>query len=177
MVGFILSVDSFSAAMAMGYKPFKRKDALTFALISGGSEALVAMIGALAGSQIVSYFSSIDHWIAFSLLSLVALHMAYEGIKELLFPSKKEEEFKFHSLIKILLVSLATSLDAFGIGIGLGLSGKTLWPYIISIGFWAFFATIIGLYLARRLSRHFGPIMNLFGSVILIIMAFQMLSI
>jgi putative Mn2+ efflux pump MntP len=177
LVGLVLSADSFSAALAMGHRPFSNKEALHFALSSGGAEALVALIGATAGGQIISRFQTIDHWIAFGLLALVALHMGYEGIRDLISKEIKEEQLNFHSFKKVLLVSFATSLDAFGVGIGLGISHKPLVPFIISIGFWAFTTTILGLYLAKKLSKKFGPVMSLVGAAILGMMAFQMLKI
>lgn len=177
IVGLVLSADSFSAAVAMGHRPFTEKDAFKFALSSGGAEAIVALIGALAGSQIISRFQAIDHWIAFGLLMGIAIHMAYEGISHLQSPEDTEEKLEFHSFTKILVVSLATSLDAFGVGIGLGISHKPIIPFIFSIGIWAFSTTILGLHLARKLSSKFGPIMSLFGSLVLGILAFQMLKI
>lgn len=177
IVGLILSADSFSAALAMGHRPFKRSDAFKFALSSGSAEAIVAFIGAIAGAKIISQFSAIDHWIAFFLLGGVSLHMAYEGFRDLLRPEVTDVSLEFHSFTKILIVSLATSLDAFGVGIGLGISNKPILPFIISIGFWAFTTTLLGLYLARKLSSKFGPIMNLVGAIVLGILAFQMLKI
>lgn len=178
-IGLILSADSFSAAIAMGMRPFKRKDVLKFASLSGGAEAGVALIGTLAGSYIISQFSSIDHWIAFFLLAAVAVHMAYEGVEHLLHRHKEEAVIKteFHGFAKMLIVSLATSLDAFGVGIGLGVAKKPILPNIISIGFWAFVATFAGMYLARKLSDKFGPIMNLVAATLLGYMAVQMLQI
>jgi len=92
LVGLVLSADSFSAALAMGTRPFTKEDAFKFALASGGAEGLFTFIGALAGSFIVSKLSSIDHWIAFSLLGVVAIHMAYEGIKGF-FQKKNKQKF------------------------------------------------------------------------------------
>lgn len=177
VVGLILSADSFSAAIAMGLRPFSRKDALKFAFSSGSAEALVALIGSLAGAEIVRRFAAIDHWIAFGLLGAVALRMAYEGVRDLLSKEVKEEQLDFHGFGKILIVSLATSLDAFGVGIGLGVSNKPIAPFIVSIGIWAFVSTLAGLFLARKLSKQFGPIVTLFGSVVLCVMAIQMLKI
>lgn len=178
-IGLILSADSFSAAIAMGMRPFERKDVLKFACLSGGAEAGVALIGSLAGSYVISQFSTVDHWIAFFLLAAVALHMAYEGIDHLIHKPSEAAETKseFHGIGKMLIVSLATSLDAFGVGIGLGLAKKPILPNIISIGVWAFVATIVGMYLARKLSDKFGPIMNLVAAVLLGYMAFEMLKI
>lgn len=177
IIGLILSADSFSAAIAMGLRRFSRKDAIKFALSSGIAEGLIALFGALSGSYIVKKFSAIDHWIAFGVLAMVALHMAYEGIVDLKSKEIKPEKLEFHSFTKILIVSVATSLDAFGVGVGLGIAEKPIAGYIASITFWAFVTTIAGLYLAKKLSKKFGPIVTLFGAAILFLMALQMLKI
>ncbi|WII73931.1 manganese efflux pump [Bdellovibrio sp. 22V] len=176
-LGLVLSADSFSAAVAMGSRPFKRKDALKFALCSGGAETLATLVGFLAGAHIISLISSVDHWIAFGLLGLVAVHMAIEGITALRSQENASEMLDFHSFTKVLLVSFATSLDAFGVGVSLGIAHKEIGPYLFSIGFWAFAATLVGLYLARKLSSKFGPLFTLAGAVVLGIMAVQMLKI
>ena len=179
IVGLILSADSFSAAVAMGLRPFSKKDAIKFAVASGAAEAICTLIGAMAGSHIISKFAAIDHWVAFGLLGAVAIHMAYEGVTDLISKELevRAETLNFHSFTKVLIVSFATSLDAFGVGIGLGISDKPIFAYIFSIGIWAFVSTIFGLHLAKRLSQKFGPIINLLGAIVLGAMAFQMLKI
>lgn len=175
IIGLVLSADSFSAAVAMGHRPFTKKDAYRFAIASGGAEGFMTLIGAFAGSLVISQFSSIGHWLGFVLLGAVAIHMAYEGIVDLVSKEIKVDQLEFHSFKKVLLVSFATSLDAFSVGIGLGISKKPIFPYTISIIFWAFLTTILGLHLAKKLSQKFGPIMNLIGSIILGIMAIEIL--
>lgn len=176
IVGLVLSADSFSAAVAMGHRPFSKKDAYRFAITSGGAEAVMTLIGAMAGTFIISKFSGIDHWIAFVLLGSVALHMGYEGLQELMTKTIMEKKLNFHSFKKVLLVSFATSLDAFSVGVGLGITKKPILPYICSIGAWAFLTTLIGLHLAKKLSKVFGPIMNLLGAIVLGYLAFQALK-
>jgi manganese efflux pump family protein len=183
LTGIVLSLDSFSAAIAMGSRPHSRKIAWQFALTSGSSEALVALLGALAGKTLVRYFSAIDHWVAFFILLGVALHMACEGIEQLKKSKQNEKkdenekELSFHHFSKVILVSLATSLDAFGIGVGLGTTGEKIAPYIFSIAFFAFIATLLGLSFAKKIPKQYAPIMTLFGAGVLAIMAFQMLRI
>ena len=138
---------------------------------------MFALIGAMAGTHLISKLKSIDHWIAFTLLAGVALHMAYEDLSDLLSKEIKIEKLDFHSFTKVLIVSFATSLDAFGVGIGLGVAEKPIVSYIFSIGVWAFTSTIAGLYLARKLSKKSGPIVTLLGSIVLGLMALQMLKI
>jgi len=174
IVGLVLSADSFSAAVAMGHRSFTKKDAYRFAIASGGAEGLMTLFGALAGS-LLSKLSGIDHWVGFILLAGVALHMGYEGIVDLISETVKEEKLDFHSFKKVLIVSFATSLDALSVGIGLGISKKPIILYVLSISFWAFATTIIGLHLAKKLARNFGPIMNIVGSIVLGAMAFQIL--
>jgi manganese efflux pump family protein len=177
LLGLILSADSFSAAVAMGFRPFKRSDALKFAFASGFAEALVTAVGYFAGSAFISSIAAYDHWVAFGLLGIVSLNMAYEGIQGLRNKGEEEENLEFHSFGKVLMVSFATSLDALGVGIGLGVAHEAITPYLVSIGFWAFAGTIAGLYLARKLSSKFGPIITIIGSIILGFMAFEMLKI
>ncbi len=177
ILGLVLSADSFSAALAMGSRPFTTKDALRFAFSSGGAELIATLIGFLAGSHVISLISSIDHWIAFGLLAAVAIHMAMEGIQGLRNPEPKDEQVDFHSFTKVLIVSFATSLDAFGVGVTLGIANKPIVPFLVSIGLWAFTTTLIGLYLARKLSDKMGPIFTLIGAAVLGYMSIQMLSI
>ena len=177
IIGLILSADSFSVAAVMGLRSFSRKNAVIFAASSGGAEALLTLFGALAGIELADKIKAFDHFVAFGLLMAVALKMAYDGIHDLLNKEEKVEKLDFHGLGKVLIVSFATSIDAFGVGIGLGLAQKPITPYIFSIGIWAFISTIAGLYLAKKLSKKSGPIVTIIGAIILGIIAFEMLKI
>ncbi len=176
LIGLVLSADSFSAALAMGARPHKFSDTLKFAFSSGGAEGIVSFLGAIAGSTIVARFDSIDHWISFTLLTLVAGHLAYEGWIELNENNSSDDNPKeFHSFVKILIVSFATSLDAFAVGVSLGVSDKPLTPFVSSIAIWAFVSTIIGMELAKKASAKLGPIFSLIGAVILFSLAVKFL--
>lgn len=161
----------------MGTRPFKRADAFKFAATSGGAEVLAALVGFFAGAHLIGWVAAIDHWIAFGLLAAISIHMAFEGIAGLKNPSANHEELSFHHFSKVLFVSLATSLDAFGVGVSLGVAHKSVMPYLFSIGFWAFSTTMIGLYLSRRLSKKFGPIFTLIAAATLGVLSLQMLKI
>jgi putative Mn2+ efflux pump MntP len=176
-LGLILSADSFSAAMAMGSRKFTTNDLLKFAFASAGAEALSTLVGFFAGSRVMSLISAYDHWIAFGLLMAVALHMVYEAIEGFRGNIDEGDSDTFHSFTKILIVSFATSMDAFGVGIGLGIAHKPIWAYIGSIGFWAFAATVVGLYLGHTFSKKLGPIFTLIAAAVLGYLAVQMLKI
>lgn len=179
-VGFVLCADSFSAALAMGFRPHTQRDTFKFALLSGAIETFVAIVGVAFGKIVISQFSAYDHWISFILLSIVALHMYKEGwedfkdsISEL---DEPKIEKKFHGLFKILIVSLATSLDALAVGVGLGAAGKTHWAYFVSIGLWAFSATLIGMAIARKVPAKLSAYFSFFGATILLGMGIHFLG-
>jgi manganese efflux pump family protein len=180
--GFILSADSFSVAMVMGFRPFTRFQALSFALTSGFAEAISTFAGAVAGVFIFKHFSAYDHWVAFTLLALVAVHMLCEGAKgvwqarnQAVINSVKSPQ-KFHHFSKIILVSFVTSFDALGVGLSLGVGGKPLTPFILSIFACGVLSTFLGLFLARKFSRAFGPILTIAGAVALFAMALNLLK-
>ncbi len=174
VLGLVLSADSFSAALAMGLKPHRFSDAFKFASLSGGAELIATFIGAWAGEKIISQFSSIAPWIAFLLLFAVAMHMLYEGFIEWKNRNRSIDVAKFHGFIKLLIVAVATSLDALAIGVSIGVSNKPLYLYLISIGGCAFATTIIGMGIAKRIPKRLSVIFNVIGAFILFVLAIGM---
>lgn len=178
LIGLVLSVDSFSAALAMGARNHSIKDSLKFALFSGGAEALAAGVGAMSGTLITYYLDEIDHWIAFILLILVAINLFKEGYEDLIGKNHLQKIGKeFHGNIKLLVVAVATSLDALAVGVGLGSTGKTILPYIISIGLWASVSTIVGMYIAQKISKKIGSYFHFVAAIILVMLGINFLNI
>ncbi len=188
IVGLVLSADSFSAALAMGFKPHTTKDVLRFAFSSGLAEGLVAFLGAIFGVQFLSKYGVIGDWVSFALIMAVSLHMIWEGMEE--FRDEKEQHKldqenentkekptqSFHSYYKVLLVSFATSLDAFAVGVSLGTTGKPLLAFISSIAIWAFLSTIVGMAIARKASKHLGAYFSFAGALVLMAIAISIIT-
>ena len=178
ILGLVLSADAFSASVAMGFRPFNSRNVVQFASVSAVIAIVALWMGALAGTHILSYIAAYDHWVAFLLLATVASHMAFEGIMGLIHPAHPVcRNARFHSLAKILMVSCATSLDALGVGMSLGISSKPILPFLSWVAIWTVTATVLGLYLARKLSLRFGPVISLIGAAILGFMSLQLLKI
>ena len=119
LIALALCIDSLVVSVAASFRsrmPWSRGVlmALTFGLFQGG----LPLIGALIGSACQHYVEAIDHWIAFALLALVGGNM----IKEALHPKASHPQADPTSLGTITLMALATSIDAFVVGIGFGLS-------------------------------------------------------
>lgn len=177
-MSLVLSVDSFSAALAMGFRRFTRADALRFALTSGVAEGATALLGFFFGKYLLERIAAYDHWVAFALLAGVGLRMMYTGLREARRPlAPSAPDAAFHPPAKVILVSFVTSLDALGVGLGLGVAGKPMFLYSPLIVLSAFASTLAGLYLARRLSQRFGPRCEIFGGLVLLALSFQLLRI
>ncbi|MBV5259554.1 hypothetical protein FLX56_14120 [Synechococcus moorigangaii CMS01] len=175
----VLSIDSFSAALALGVRPFSRQRALFFAVSSGISEGVAIALGFVLGHFAQAVIMAYDHWVAFALLLLVGGHMCYNAYQEMQTKpaDAHDEPIKIHGFWKILFVSSITSIDSLGVGVSLGLINKPLLPYSLSIGITAFLATYVGLFFAKLISGHLGEKVEFFGGGVLIALGIKMLSI
>lgn len=173
----ILSLDSFTAALALACRPFSSRNGLRFAIVSGLSEGLIAAAGFWAGKHILAYISSYDHWVAFILLFAVGLRMLWDALKRKTSDENAEIEIDGHSPLKLLIVSLATSIDALGIGLSLGVADKPIIFYVPSIAISAFIATMLGLRFGATLRRRVGGSLEAVGGLILMAFSFSLLQI
>ena len=175
-LGLVLSADSFSASIAMGARSHTIKDQFKFASLSGGAEGFVSLIGALLGTTIIARFDEYDHYIAFVFLGAVSLHMIYEGIMDLISKDESDHSEKaFHGIFKMIIVAFATSLDAFAVGMTVGISDLPVIPTAISIGSFAFISTIVGMNIAKFVQNKIGSIFNIIAGVVLLLMGIKFL--
>ncbi|MFC1605187.1 manganese efflux pump MntP family protein, partial [Planctomycetota bacterium] len=127
-----LAMDAFVVSIVSGaaYKQLHVKHALRMALFFGAFQAFMPLIGSLAGLSFKDYIADYDHWIAFALLAAVGGKMIYESFK-----IKSIEENPDPSNVFVLLVlSIATSIDALAIGITLSLIISSIAVAAIIIG-------------------------------------------
>ena len=173
----VLSIDSFSAAFAMGFRRFSARRAFSFAFSSafaeGGATAVGFLLGRIAKDLIVNY----DHWVAFFLLVAVGSHICWEAYHHNPDDTPEAEDPRTHSFLKILFVSTVTSIDSLGVGVTLGLAGKPIVSYSLTIALAAFASTYLGLGLAKRMPAAFGSRLEIVGGGVLIALGFKMLSI
>jgi putative Mn2+ efflux pump MntP len=177
LFALVLSIDSFSAAIALGVRHFSAQRAFFFAASSGLSEGIATAIGFVLGHIAQNLIVSYDHWVAFFLLTAVGGHMCYNAYQEMQSGIEETEEIKIHSLWKILFISSVTSIDSLGVGVSLGLVEKPIIPYSLTIGIAAFVSTYLGLFLAKKISGSLGEKVEFFGGGVLIALGIKMLSI
>ena len=173
----VLSVDSFSAAIALGFRHFSWRRALFFALSSGLSEGLATAIGFLLGRIARNLIMDYDHWVAFALLVAVGGHMCWAAYMEQRNGAGQDDELKVHGPFRILFVPAITSIDSLGVGVSLGIVNKPIGIYSAAIGLGAFVSTYLGLFLARRISGKLGGKVEMFAGGVLIALGIKMLSI
>ncbi len=118
--------------------------ALVFAFFQGS----FPLLGALLGGAFREWMAAVDHWVAFGLLSLVGGKMMLDALRGGDEPSRLDVT-RFGTMC---LLGVATSIDAFVIGIGLGLSGDGLFVAfnVVVIAVVTFIAALLGLFLGRR---------------------------
>ncbi|MFA5106606.1 MAG: manganese efflux pump MntP family protein [Candidatus Micrarchaeia archaeon] len=125
--------------------------------------------GYLAGAFILPLISAVDHWIAFGLLSYVGLKMAYSSYMSDSCPAVDT------NLRSILMVSVATSIDALAVGISLALITGDFLSYLAAIGVVAFIFSAIGLKFGHRLGKAGGKWSGIIGGLVLVLIGFQIL--
>lgn len=121
------------------------------------------VVGWLAGSSIEFYIKSFDHWIAFILLILVGGKM----IKESYETEHKEYRFNPSRGWSLVILSVATSIDALAVGLSLAVIGTDIWYPAAVIGVITSILSLIGILLGKRIGDRFGKKIETIGGLIL----------
>jgi len=173
LLAISLSFDSFAVSVCSGLNlPHIRfLQAAKIAVFLALFQAFMPLIGWLLGNSIKSLIEPVDHWIAFGLLSLIGGKMIIES-----FISSESREIKNPLHIKvILLLSVATSIDALAVGFSFAtLIEKILVPVII-IGIVTFIASMLGILLGKKTGPTFNKYAEILGGLILIIIGSKIL--
>lgn len=176
-IGVGLAMDACAVSLAKGMSLDKdkvKKYALILALAFGFFQALMPAIGYFAGSHFTDYIQSIDHWIAFILLSLIGINMIKEGKEG---KEEKEDEVKIHSISfkDILLLAIATSIDALAVGVSFAFLKVNLWIATTTIGITTFVLSFICVLFGKTLGNLFEKCAEYMGGSILILLGIKIL--
>lgn len=173
VIGIGLSFDSFAVSLSSGMidKKIVFWNACKIAFFLALFQGAFPVIGWLIGSYIEKSAEQADHWIAFGLLAIVGGKMIWEQFQ-------KEEEVKPKNPLKMSVLigmSIATSIDAFVVGIGFGLLSLNILVAALIIGAITFIASMTGIFLGKKAAGKLGSYANLIGGVILIIIGTKIL--
>lgn len=167
-----LSMDAFAVAVCKGLatRELKFKHIILAGLWFGGFQALMPAIGYLLGAAFEQYISAIDHWVAFVLLGLIGANMIRES------RSKEEETVDAsYSFKPMLLMAVATSIDALTAGIPLASLNVNILAATSFIGATTFVFSAAGVWVGHLFGSRFKSAAELTGGIILILLGTQIL--
>ena len=171
-VAIALGCDAFAVGLGVGTRFCSPRQIFRLSFHFGLFQFLMPLLGWFLGRQFVGLALQWGPWIAFFLLILIGLRMCYESLK----PFEKKidcpDPTKGYNLVAL---SLATSMDALGVGFSLGILERGLFLAAVWIGMTAGLMTWTAMKLGNRLSERFGQWMGLLGGVILLFIAIKLL--
>ena len=174
LIGVGLSMDAFAVSICKGLstRQLKLKHYLAVGLWFGGFQALMPTLGYLLGSTFEQYIARYDHWIAFILLAVIGGNM----IKEALGPEDTADENSSFNFKPMLLLAVATSIDALAVGITFALlPGVSLGISVACIGLTTFVFSIAGLKVGNVFGLRYKRRAELAGGCILILIGLKIL--
>lgn len=161
-----LAADAFTVSLSCGLliQRIKINKALKIALFFGGFQFLMTLIGWSTGIRFTDLITDFDHWIAFSLLSLIGGKMIYEACQ------LESEEKKFNPLdsMTLLVLAIATSIDALAAGLGLSVLKSSIAITASLIGGITFCLSFMGVFIGHRLGNKLNHKIEIIGGLVLI---------
>ncbi len=165
LIAIGLSMDSLAVSISNGLtlKNLKLSKSLLIAFSLAFFQAIMPLLGWFVGNGIEEYIQEIDHWVAFVLLTFIGGKMLYEA-----FQKNEVIEHGQLSTLTLLGQSIATSIDAFAIGISFAVLDYSITLPIIIIGLVTFVFSMIGLHLGKLFGKKLGKSVEILGGLVLI---------
>jgi putative Mn2+ efflux pump MntP len=172
LIGFSLAMDAFAVSVSSGIsiKDLKLFHAIRASFFFALFQFAMPVAGWYLGMAFAAYIHAFDHWVAFGLLALIGGKMLFEAAKE------KEEESgsgpdrgrDIRFLPCLLLLAVATSIDALAVGLSFSLLGQGIWGPAIVISVITFAVCLTGFEFGRRIGVLFEKRAEILGGLILI---------
>ncbi|MDB5181657.1 MAG: rane protein yebN [Candidatus Saccharibacteria bacterium] len=168
-------MDAFAVSVAGGIKSRQSKwrDAVKIGLYFGGFQAAMPLIGWVMGNSLRGFVMNFSGWIAFILLTIIGLKMIKEALVD-----DDEDDKEQKSLLNsrtLLLMAIATSIDALVVGITLSLIGLPLLVSVAIIGIVTFVLSVLGFQFGKKLGAFFAGKIEIVGGIALIAIGVKLL--
>ena len=168
-----LAMDAFAVSICKGLSVCKvrPKNALSVALWFGGFQALMPVLGYFLGVTFSGFVSTVDHWVAFILLGIIGINMVKESF------DKDEScevnpDFTFRTMLSM---AVATSIDAFAVGVSFAFLNVNIWTAVLMIGVVTCALSAGGIYLGNIFGSRYKSKAEFVGGFILIAMGLKIL--
>jgi putative Mn2+ efflux pump MntP len=169
-----LSMDAFTAAIANGLVLERNliSDAFRIALFFGLFQAVMPVLGWLIAFKVHDIVSQIDHWIAFVLLVFIGSRMICDALRKRLVD---RSEIQLGTGL-LLMLSVATSIDAFAVGITFAFLDMSILIPVCIIGLVTFVLSLFGFLIAKNMDRIGGRYAGIIGGLLLIGIGIKILT-
>jgi putative Mn2+ efflux pump MntP len=170
LIALSLAMDAFAVSVAAGTAGrLSRRATFRLSFHFGLFQFMMPVIGWYAGLRIAPLVSAVDHWVAFGLLMFVGVRMIRGGLAP---PSEKIIKDPSRGLTLVML-SVATSIDALAVGFSLAMMNVDIWYPGIMIGVVTSAMSLAGIRLGRVFDRRFGPRMEVAGGMVLVLIGLR----
>jgi manganese efflux pump family protein len=168
-----LAMDAFAVALGTGASGYirDRRAAFRVSFHFGLFQFLMPVIGWLLAKSVQSHIESVDHWLAFLLLTFIGGRMILEGRG----PVQRSYLGDPSRGISLVALSLATSIDALAVGLSLAFLGTDIWWPSIAIGIVTGSLSLVGVRMGNKLGEYLGKHMEIAGGLILLAIGGHML--
>jgi putative Mn2+ efflux pump MntP len=173
IIAVSLAMDAFAVSVAMGagYRELRIHHVIRMAVFFGAFQAIMPVVGWLAGTAIEHTIAAYDHWVAFAILSAVGLKMIYEAFK--MGPDRDPADPA--NLGVLLTLSVATSIDALAVGITLSLVTSSILTAVVIIGAVTLVLSLAGCWIGKRMGHLFENKIEIAAGCILVAIGLKIL--
>lgn len=167
-----LAMDAFTVSICKGISMRKMnwKKAIIIGLYFGGFQALMPTLGYFLGTAFQSLVTSVDHWIAFVLLGIIGGEMIKESFE--IDSENQNDDVSFKTMI---ILAIATSIDALAVGITFAFLNVNLGLAVSLIGIITFILVVAGTKIGNRFGDKYEKKAEFVGGVILILLGVKIL--
>ena len=167
-----LSMDAFAVSICKGLsiQKLKLRHAAIVGAWFGVFQALMPVIGYLLGSAFADMIEAVDHWIAFVLLALIGGNMIREALGH-----EEEEADPSLAPMSMLLLAVATSIDALAVGVTFAFLRVDIAPAVTLIGVCTFAISAVGVKIGNVFGARYKSRAELAGGVVLVVIGLKIL--
>lgn len=167
-----LSMDAFAVSICkgLGMRSLDLRRAAVIALFFGGFQALMPALGWLLGAQFARYVTAFANVIAFALLLLVGGKMLWDAFHE----GEADGDGPF-DMRELLMLAIATSIDAFAVGVSFAFLEVDLAPSVAVIGVTTFVLSLVGVAIGHQFGRRWEKPSTIAGGLVLIAIGVKIL--
>jgi len=172
LLAFALSMDAFAVAVCKGLamKKITFKKALVVGLYFGIFQAGMPLLGYFLGTFFEHMVTSVDHWIAFILLSVIGGKMIHEALGHSEEPASDSLSFK-----TMFVLAVATSIDALAVGITFAFLQVNIYYAVTFIGITTLVLSVTGVKIGNAFGVRYKSRAELVGGTVLIIIGLKIL--